>query len=125
MRGKESGIVMDKQNLSDLILAERQAVGHHRSTLSQEAGREVSIEEALADWFEHHAVKWREKRQAAYLAMQREEINKHKWIESEKADRDLGSAAVMDWIGRYSAAWREWFDEEFDDVDLSGVEDAR
>jgi len=116
---------MNKQSLSDLTSAERQAVENHRGTLSQEAGREVSIEEALADWLEHHAVKWREKRQAAYLAMQRDEINRHKWIESEKADRDLGSAVIMDWIGQYGAAWRAWFDEEFDDVDLSEVEDAR
>ncbi len=116
---------MDKQSLSELAVAERHAVEDNRRVLSRKAGREVSIDAALADWLEHHAVKWREKRQAAYLAMQRDEINRHKWIESEKADRDLGSAAVMDWIAQYGAAWRTWFDEEFDGVDLSGVEDAR
>ena len=32
---------------------------------------------------------------------EREEILKHKWIESEKAQRDLGGAALVDWILRY------------------------
>lgn len=32
-----------------------------------------------------------------------EEIQRHKWIESEKADRDLGQDAVTDWIRHYWA----------------------
>jgi ferredoxin len=32
----------------------------------------------------------------------------HKWIESEKARRDLGEAALMDWITKYAASFRSW-----------------
>ncbi|MCS6970212.1 MAG: hypothetical protein RMM29_02710 [Planctomycetota bacterium] len=32
-------------------------------------------------------------------------IDRHKWIESERARRDLGKNAVDDWIERY---WRGW-----------------
>ena len=39
--------------------------------------------------------------------MQIEEIEKHKWIESEKAGHDLGEAARIDWIVKYAAKWSE------------------
>ena len=38
----------------------------------------------------------------AYLAIQREEIERHKWIESEKRQRDIGREAPADWICRFS-----------------------
>lgn len=39
--------------------------------------------------------------------LQLQEIERHKWIESEKAGRDLGEEAAMDWIHRYAATFRE------------------
>ena len=42
-----------------------------------------------------------------YLA-EREEILRHKWIESEKAGRDIGfERALLDWIIKYRSAWRD------------------
>lgn len=39
---------------------------------------------------------------------EREEILKHKWIESEKAGTDIGfEKALLDWIMRYRSQWRE------------------
>jgi len=38
---------------------------------------------------------------------EREEILKHKWIESEKANRDVGFEwALLDWNIRHRAEWR-------------------
>jgi len=37
-----------------------------------------------------------------YLALEREEMLKHKWIESEKAGCDLGQKALFDWIEKYA-----------------------
>jgi len=38
---------------------------------------------------------------------EREEILRHKWIESEKAGRDIGfERALLDWIVKYRSAWR-------------------
>jgi hypothetical protein len=38
---------------------------------------------------------------------EREEILKHKWIESEKAGRDIGfERALTDWILRHRSKWR-------------------
>jgi len=39
--------------------------------------------------------------------VEREEILKHKWIESEKAGYDIGfEKALLDWIVRHRATWR-------------------
>jgi hypothetical protein len=39
---------------------------------------------------------------------EREEILKHKWIESEKEGRDIGfERALTDWIVKYRSKWRK------------------
>lgn len=39
---------------------------------------------------------------------EREEILKHKWIESEKAGYDIGfEKALLDWIVKYRSGWRK------------------
>ncbi|MCE0484802.1 MAG: DUF4032 domain-containing protein [Methylacidiphilales bacterium] len=38
---------------------------------------------------------------------EREEILRHKWIESEKAGHDIGfEKALLDWIVKHRAGWR-------------------
>jgi hypothetical protein len=38
---------------------------------------------------------------------EREEILKHKWLESEKAGKDIGfERALLDWIRKYRDSWR-------------------
>ena len=44
-----------------------------------------------------------------FLAM-REEIERHKWIESEKAGHDIGlELARLDWILKHRAGWKRNF----------------
>ena len=39
---------------------------------------------------------------------EREEILKHKWIESEKVGRDIGfERALTDWIVKHRSKWRK------------------
>ncbi len=38
---------------------------------------------------------------------EREEILRHKWIESEKIGQDIGfERALLDWIIKYRSSWR-------------------
>ena len=38
-----------------------------------------------------------------------EEINRHRWIESEKAGHDIGfKKASLDWLDRFSSAWMQY-----------------
>ncbi len=99
--------------ISCLKKAELREIERHKYFMSIERGHEVSFEDAARDWLDHHAQAWREERQRKMLAMQREEINQYKWIQSEHARRDLGGKAVLDWIQRYAAHWREWYEDEY------------
>ncbi|CAN5488028.1 hypothetical protein BH18VER2_BH18VER2_15890 [soil metagenome] len=60
-----------------------------------------SSEDAGAHFFKN-SVLYKE-----FLA-EREEILKHKWIESEKAGFDIGfEKALLDWIVKHRSNWRE------------------
>lgn len=41
---------------------------------------------------------------------QKEEMEKHRWIESEKANRDLGNNAYIDWIKKHAKSWRDEYE---------------
>ena len=42
------------------------------------------------------------------FATERDEILRHKWIESEKAGVDIGfEKALLDWLIKHRSAWRE------------------
>ena len=47
-----------------------------------------------------------------FLSDQIHEIEIHKWIESEKAHRDLGDEAVKDWINHYAKQYREEWNKQ-------------
>ena len=48
--------------------------------------------------------------QKQFMLDQINEIEKHKWIMSEKAGMDLGTEACMDWICKYAKQFRSfWF----------------
>ena len=38
-----------------------------------------------------------------------DEINRHRWLESEKAGKDIGfEIAAADWLKRFSTAWMQY-----------------
>jgi hypothetical protein len=44
---------------------------------------------------------------------EREEVLKHKWLESEKKGYDIGySAALIDWILKHRSKWRKSKNDE-------------
>lgn len=72
--------------------------GHVRSgSMSEECKQTLSANELL-----RNSSLYRE------FQAEREEILKHKWIESEKAGRDIGfERALTDWIIKHRAKWRK------------------
>lgn len=97
--------------------AEQRAMERHWKRLYDESGRNVSYEEAMDDWLDNHATAWREEHQRRVMERQKEEMNKHRWIESEKAQCDLGSKAYIDWIKKYAAQWRAWYEQEVEGLE--------
>ncbi len=49
-----------------------------------------------------------------FIVLQIEEIDRHKWIESQKAGYDLGDRAVFDWVEKHAAAFRRQVQEKID-----------
>jgi hypothetical protein len=45
----------------------------------------------------------------AYLTLQREEMDRHKWLESEKSKNDLGGHALADWVNKYSSDFARYW----------------
>ena len=45
----------------------------------------------------------------AYMNLQAQHMEKHKWIESEKAHHDLGEAALLDWSRKYAAEFSKFW----------------
>ena len=63
---------------------------------------EMPAAEGLQSQFVKNSVLYKE-----FLA-EREEILKHKWIESEKAGADIGfEKALLDWIVKHRSSWRD------------------
>jgi hypothetical protein len=48
-----------------------------------------------------------------YNELQIQEMERYKWIESEKAGRDLGEECLLDWIRRHGASFRNHFTNQF------------
>lgn len=99
---------------SALTAAERRAIEHHKYFLSEQRGYDVGFDAAAADWRAIHEVAWRHERHSHCMALQRQEIERHKWIRSEEEQRDLGHQAVFEWIEKYAATWRQWYEEEYE-----------
>ncbi|MCX6993796.1 MAG: HPr family phosphocarrier protein [Kiritimatiellaeota bacterium] len=96
-------------NVKDVNLtpAELQAILDHKRSMSLAHGVEVSLEEAIEHFIEHYELDWMREKQRRDLAEQRHEIEKHKYLRSEKEGRDIGKArAAEEWCAKYAPIWR-------------------
>jgi hypothetical protein len=39
---------------------------------------------------------------------QAHQIEKHKWLVSEQCKKDMSDTAILEWVGKYAASFREW-----------------
>lgn len=88
-------------------------IERHKYFLSQQRGYDVGFEAAARDWLDHHAEEFRERRQQHMAKLQCEEIARHVWLESERACRDVRREAALDWVRKYAAQWRQWYEAEY------------
>ena len=45
-----------------------------------------------------------------FLTAEIEEIKRFRWIESEKAEHDVGKDAELEWVSLFAVSFREWWD---------------
>lgn len=48
-----------------------------------------------------------------FMRLECEEMKKHKWIESEKNNKDIGKIAYVNWINKYAKLYREYIESQF------------
>jgi hypothetical protein len=51
-----------------------------------------------------------------FLINQKLEIEKYKWIESQKANRDLGEEAVAEWVKKNAKQYRKEYEEVYNEL---------
>lgn len=91
----------------DLTPAELSAVIAFQAEMQKKQEAKVAFEEAMAGWIQTMGDAWRSKKFREDMEAQRKEIEKFKWIESEKAGKDIGaSQAAQEWIRLYAQNWR-------------------
>lgn len=96
-------------NIKDVNLspAELQAILDHKRTMALAKGGEVSLDEAIEHFIRHYELDWMREKQRRDLAEQLREIDKHKYLRSEKEGRDIGRArAAEEWCEKYAHIWR-------------------
>ncbi|MBI2441673.1 MAG: HPr family phosphocarrier protein [Lentisphaerae bacterium] len=96
-------------NVKDINLtpAELQAILDHKRTMTLTQGKEVSLEEAIEHFIRHYELDWLREKQRRDLSEQLQEIDKHKYLRSEKEGRDIGRArAAEEWCDKYAHIWR-------------------
>jgi phosphotransferase system HPr-like phosphotransfer protein len=91
----------------DLTPAELKAVEEHKYYMSEKLKREVTIEEAIEDFMKGYREAWLKDKVKKDNLAQMEEINKHKYIKSKEAGRDLSHEAVEEWKEKYAPTWRQ------------------
>jgi hypothetical protein len=58
------------------------------------------------------------KRMKKFMEDQVKEMEIHKWIESEKANQDLGEEALKDWIKKHAEEYRKKWEKEHNDENI-------
>lgn len=101
-----------EQVLMEIYLREQiSEISRYKWIESEKAGRDLG-NEAILNWINCFANSFRKNWEQRltrinlnlckkYLEDESKEIEKHKWIESEKVSRDLELEAVQDWLYRY------------------------
>jgi len=75
--------------------------------MSRALSRQVKFREALDDFERNLREAWARDRLLKDMAEQKDEIDRYKWIASEKEGRDIGfERAHTEWIDSHAAAWR-------------------
>ncbi len=86
---------------------ELQAIMTHKYYLSLERKTEISLEEATLDFLDKYMEDFRQEQVRLHNLAQMKEIEKHRWIESQKQGHDIGAeAAAKDWRQKYAALYR-------------------
>lgn len=91
----------------ELDASELRAIEEHKWYLSEESGKEVTIEEAIHDFAARYRALWSGSKLRQENTEQLGEIEKHQWYRSQEEGRDIGKEqAAAEWILRFAELCR-------------------
>ena len=112
---------VDKDPLAEIMRSRREEIEKYRWIESERLDYDIGWARAEREWRRKYAREWREwlrKHGKMYPIIelvwaQQEEIEKFKWIESERRGFDIGwEQAVRDWCRQHYEAWHYHFLKE-------------
>lgn len=106
----QDGVHFDLSNIrkKDLTASELSAVTKLQDEMEKRDGKKATFEEAMAEWMQNVRQAWLHKKVKEDNEAQKREIERHKWIESQKAGHDIGEReAIQDWVNKYAPVWRK------------------
>lgn len=101
--------------IAAMLRSRNAEIEKYRWIESERLGYDIGREQAEREWYRRHAREWRAWVRAQGLAhpvaeliwTQQEEIEKFKWIESERRGFDIGwEQAVREWCRQHYEAWQ-------------------
>ena len=93
--------------------SERQAILEYRLHLCEQLQREAGLAESIESWENGAAIRWRQEKMRLDGRKQLREIERHKYLTSKELGYDMGwEAAALDWIEKYAASWRDWWERQ-------------
>jgi len=88
--------------------AELAAIMQHKYFLSIERSAEVTLEEATLDFMDRYMEAFRREQTRLHNQAQVQEIEKFRWLESERKGHDIGQeTAAQTWREKYAALYRQ------------------
>jgi len=91
----------------DLIPSELKAIEEQRFCASIEQSRKVPIIQSITNFLEKYEEGWLREKIIRDNLNKKEEIERHKYLRSQQEGRDLGEAAVEEWIQKYEHLWKK------------------
>ncbi len=107
--------IPDHPALSGFWPSEQRAILWYRVELRSSLQRSLSIDETVERWEgeDGPAGSWRRVKVQIDGRMQIVEIERHKYHLSEEFGYDVGwDHAATDWIEKFAAEWREWWEQQ-------------
>jgi phosphotransferase system HPr (HPr) family protein len=93
-----------------LTPAEFKAVLDHKFFMGVDLKREVTLEEALIDFVLLYMDAWLREKTARDNKEQAAEIQKHIYLKSKEAGRDMCAEAIEEWHSVHAKAWRDYWE---------------
>jgi hypothetical protein len=103
--------------LAGLLRGQREEIEKYRWIESEKVGEDIGWERAAVEWKRKHFAAWKRGIQesggehplAAIIRFQQEEIERYKWIESEKLGYNIGwERAVQEWQEKHYPEWKSY-----------------